>query len=277
MEGQDLCLGAAVPVMLRQATQCGLTTQVNQIASFPCPTSDMCMQQEADSIIRVFWRRKSPPSSEERKKLSRSATILFQQWDRLVEKDGVLYRRVFRLDGGEVVLQVLLPAAMKSEVLTQLHQQHGHHGVERTTQLVQQRCYWPRMSSDIARWCQECERCRCAKGDQPTHASFMGHLLAARPNEILALDFTLLEPSSTGLENVLVMTDIFTKYTLAVPTRDQQPETVTQVLVVEWFCKFGVPGRIHSDQVHNFESALIQQLCCLYGVEKSRTTPYHPA
>ena len=49
----------------------------------------------------------------------------------------------------------------------------------------------------------------------------MGHLLASRPNEILAIDFTLLEPSHNGLENVLVMTDVFSKYTLAVPTRDQ--------------------------------------------------------
>ncbi len=41
-EGQDLCLGAAVPVVLRQAAQGGLTTRVNQIASFPCcPTSDV--------------------------------------------------------------------------------------------------------------------------------------------------------------------------------------------------------------------------------------------
>ncbi len=99
-----------------------------------------------------------------------------------MENEGVLYWRVFRPDGGEEVLQVLLPAAIKSEVLTQLHQQLGHQGVERTTRLVQQRCYWPGMSSDIARWCQECERCQCAKGDQPAHASFMGHLLAARPN-----------------------------------------------------------------------------------------------
>ncbi|KAL1263543.1 hypothetical protein QQF64_006282 [Cirrhinus molitorella] len=105
----------------------------------------------------------------------------------------------------------------------------------------------------------------------------MGHLLASRPNEILAIDFTMLEPSSSGLENVLVMTDVFTKYTLAVPTQDQRAETVAQVLVVEWFCKFGVPGRIHSDQGRNFESLLIQQLCSLYKVEKSRTTPYHPA
>lgn len=37
----------------------------------------------------------------------------------------------------------------------------------------------------------------------------MGHLLASRPNQILAVDFTVLEPSRNGVENVLVMTDVF--------------------------------------------------------------------
>ncbi len=103
--------------------------------------------------------------------------------------------------------------------------QHLSRGVERTFQLVRQRCYWPSMSADIARWCQECERCQRAKGVPSAPGSFMGHLLAAWSNEILALDFTVLEPSRSSLENVLVMTDIFTKYTLAVPTRDQRAET----------------------------------------------------
>ena len=49
----------------------------------------------------------------------------------------------------------------------------------------------------------------------------MGHLLASRPNEILAMDFTVLDPTHSRLENVLVMTDVFSKYTLAVATRDQ--------------------------------------------------------
>ena len=105
----------------------------------------------------------------------------------------------------------------------------------------------------------------------------MGHLLASEPNEILAMDFILLEPTHNGLENVLVLTDVFSKYTLAIPTRDQRASTVAQVLVTEWFSKFGVPARIHSDQGRNFESVLIQQLCGLYNIEKSRTTPYHPA
>lgn len=36
------------------------------------------------------------------------------------------------------------------------------------------------------------------------------------------------------------------KYTLAVPTQDQWAATMAQVLVTEWFYKFGVPSRLHS-------------------------------
>ncbi len=40
----------------------------------------------------------------------------------------------------------------------------------------------------------------------------------------------MLEPSRSGIENIFVKTDVFTKYTLAVPTWDQRAETVAQVL-----------------------------------------------
>lgn len=105
----------------------------------------------------------------------------------------------------------------------------------------------------------------------------MGHLLASRPNEVLAIDYTTLEPALNGVENILVMTDVFSKYTIAIPTWDQRAPTVARVLVTEWFYKFGVPARLHSDQGRNFESSLVQQLCSLYGIVKTRTTPYHPA
>ena len=52
--------------------------------------------------------------------------------------------------------------------------------------------------------------------------------------------------------------------------------TVARVLVRDWFVRFGVPKRIHSDQGRNFESKLIQELCKVYGITKSHTTPYHP-
>ena len=114
------------------------------------------------------------------------------------------------------------------------------------------------------------------KDVHPKVYGVMGHLLDSRPNEILANDYTTLEPAQNGVENVLVLTDVFSKYTMAVPTRDQHAATVARVLVSEWFYKFGVPARLHSDQGRNFRSSLIQQLCNLYGIVNSRTTPYHP-
>ena len=43
------------------------------------------------------------------------------------------------------------------------------------------------------------------------------------------------------------MTDVFTKFTEAVATHEQKALTVAKVLVKEWFIRFGVPGRVHSD------------------------------
>lgn len=282
-EENGLLPGTVVPMEVWQAAEVVAAPLATQAMTTVFPGHshvDLGRLQEADPVISEilgFWRKREFPDPQLRRQLSKAAVILLRQWDRLVERQGVMYRCIQRPDGGEEVLQVVLPSVLRGDILRGLHQEHGHQGIERTTELVRQRCYWPGMTAEVAQWCRECERCQRAKDTEPVASSFMGHLLASRPNEILAVDFTLLEASRSGFENVLVMTDVFTKFTFAVPTRDQRAETVAQVLVNEWFYKFGVPGRIHSDQGRNFESCLIQQLCSLYGIEKSRTTPYHPA
>lgn len=248
--------GTSLPKSLQEALQVHMS-EVSQAAVMALPPhtpSDICALQQADPVIRevlAFWRLKQHPSYEERKRLSRPALSLLRQWDRLIERSGFLYRQVFRPDGVETVFQLLLPAALWEEVLTEVHQRHGHQGVERTLELLRQQCYWPGMSSEVAHWCQTCERCQVAKDTQLTAHSFMGHLLASRRNEILAMDYTVLKPTHNGLENVLVITDVFSKYTQAVATRDQRASTVAEVLVTEWFLMFSVPARIHSDQGRN--------------------------
>ena len=102
------------------------------------------------------------------------------------------------------------------------------------------------MVTDIAECCGKCKRCTLGKAGKKLHST-MSSLTTSKPLEILALDFTVLEKRSSIIENVLVLTDVFTKFTQAIPTKDQEATTVVRVLVKEWIVRFKVPKRIHSD------------------------------
>ena len=164
----------------------------------------------------------------------------------------------------------MLPSSLKSTLLGNLHNDFAHQGEERTVSLARSRSYWPFMYRDIKQWVKSCERCMVSKQPTPPFKNPLG------PLEVIAIDFTLLEPASDHTENVLVITDIFSKFTVAVPTKDQTAKATASALVKEWFLKYGAPQRIHSDQGRQFESALIRELCTLYNISKTHTTPYHP-
>lgn len=113
--------GTPVPVCLQQDPPPAPVSSVTQSAVSALPsrsTSDLRALQEADPLLKdvlLFWRRKAPPTSVERRSLSKPALALLHQWDRLAEKDGVLLRQVLRPDGKEECFQLILPAVLKQD------------------------------------------------------------------------------------------------------------------------------------------------------------------
>ncbi|XP_055004473.1 uncharacterized protein LOC129407440 [Boleophthalmus pectinirostris] len=93
---------------------------------------------------------------------------------------------------------------------------------------------------------------------------------------LVCVDFLSLEKSRGGIENVLIVTDHFSRYAQAYPTRDQKASTVAKTLWKNFFCRFGFPAKLHADQGRNFESTIVKELCKCVGITKTHTTPYHP-
>ncbi|PNF43660.1 hypothetical protein B7P43_G16174 [Cryptotermes secundus] len=70
--------------------------------------------------------------------------------------------------------------------------------------------------------------------------------------------------------------DYFTKWPEVYAIPNQEASTIAEVLVANFFCHFGIPRELHSDQGRNFESYLLKEVLQRLGVSKTRTTPLHP-
>uniref|UniRef100_A0A3B3DXT9 Gypsy retrotransposon integrase-like protein 1 n=1 Tax=Oryzias melastigma TaxID=30732 RepID=A0A3B3DXT9_ORYME len=232
-------------------------------------------KQRADPSIREVIAQleigeKPPPTV--RKELP-ELPLLLREWNRLELHDEVLYRRI--QDFNLTTYQLVLPEDLRATVLQSLHDDMGHMGIERTLDLVRTRFYWPRMSADIERKVKTCDRCVRRKS-LPQKAAPLVNIQSTRPLELVCMDFLTLEPDSSNTKDILVLTDHFTKFAIAFPTRNQKAKTVAKCLWDNFIVNFGIPEKLHSDQGPDFESRLIKELCEISGIQKMRTTPYHP-
>ena len=232
--------------------------------------------QKADPCIsRVihFVERALKPSIRETNLENSDVKLLLREWKRLELRDGVLHRKW--MDRDNPVYQLVLPEQFRERALHGVHNDVGHLGSERALHLARARFYWPGMARAIEEKCKKCERCFRRKAE-PQKAAPLQNISVTYPLELISIDYLSLEPDNRDTRNILVMTDHFTKFAVAVPTKDQKARTIAKALWENFIVHYGFPSRLLSDQGRDFESKTIKELCTLIGADKVRTTPYHP-
>ena len=204
---------------------------------------------------------------------------LFHIHNSFVLSKGLLYISTMPKEELEGVSAFLVPPSQCTTALNSIHWDAGHQGQERRLSLVQERFWWPVMVEDCKALVRGSPRCRVFEGVIPRAP--VCPMRAHTPLELVHVDFTSVESTMElnkppSIKNVLVITDHFMCYALAVMRKDQTAKTVAKVLYERFIAVFGMPAKLLSDWGANFTSTLVEELCTAFKIQKCQTITYHP-
>jgi hypothetical protein len=197
-------------------------------------------------------------------------------------KDDILYKSIlpFRLSKTKNEV-IYLPRSMVASLLQACHDDPmsgGHFSIDRTYNKLRKHYWWPNMKYSIKQYIKSCLLCQqynISRQKKP------GRLRSISPPEgpfqVIGIDYCgPLKRTPRENRYVLIITDYFTRHIVAIPLPNCSAEKTAETLFNEYFCKFGVPCLIISDQGSHFRNQLMSNMRLLIGYNHIFSTPYHP-
>ena len=230
-------------------------------------------------VVQALKDSTEKPTSVELQGMTPSARFYFLYWKNLVLIDGVLHIRWESADLRHVRQRLILPFKYRDVVMMHLHDSNyaGHLAGRRTQVQVNQRYFWYKMQDDVRRYLRTCDQCQRRKRPAQTPHAPMVTRAVGVPFERIAMDICgKMVKTHQGHEYVLVISDYFSKYTIAVPMKDKSSRSVAEALCIHWVSFFGMPDIIHTDRGGEFENNVLRELCERFGTLKTRTVAYNP-
>lgn len=165
--------------------------------------------------------------------------------------------------------RVIIPECLRKEILGELHS--SHLGIVKMKSVARSYVWWPGINKEIENVTKACELC-LETADNPPKATLHSWKWPDGPNIRLHADF--LGPIEGKM--FLVIIDAYSKWLDVKEMRNIT--TVTTIMALrEYFCTWGIPISLVTDNGPSFCSSDFEKFLTEYGVRHIRTAPYHPA
>ena len=173
--------------------------------------------------------------------------------------------------------RIVTPSSLVPSVLHHYHGLHGHPGRRRTTKAILSRFWWKGAHRDVSRWLRACLPCKMRKTPRPQRVVPPGTMNSSAPFDLVAIDFVGPLPPADDFRYILTMTCTFTRWVIAVPTRDRSADTVARALLEHLVQHHACPRLLLSDNAKEFIGDGIARFSRLFNIKQIRSQPYTPS
>ena len=208
----------------------------------------------------------------------------------LVEKNAPKFKLenmiLFRIDltsrmkaRGLTKARLAVPKAYRNEILELCHNSllAGHLGTNKTYKRIQHEYYWPKLTKDVRTWINTCIDCSIKKGNPKEATGYRSRTIANEPLEVIACDVIGPLPETQQKNKyILVFTDQFTRYAEAFAIEKQNAETIADVFVRNYCCRYGIPKKFVSDRGKQLIGQIMTSIHNRLGIQQLTTSSYRP-
>ena len=128
----------------------------------------------------------------------------------------------------------------------------------------------------VKRYIEACHICLKTKPKYKKNRPVYGRIpVAYTPMQDLSIDIKTMPQAFGGYYLLLGITCDQTNFTIAVPFRDRQTQTVAKALIYQVIYLFSLPRQIACDEATEFTSAVVQAILTVFNCRLKVISPYN--
>lgn len=157
-----------------------------------------------------------------------------------------------------------------------IYEGYGHFGIHATWTHLYLHCWWPTAYEDVKNQLKSCASCQLSKTPRVTPQPSYP-VVGASLFEKISIDYIGPFPTNEqGNKYIILAVENFTRWPIAMATKESDSLTTARFLYEHIFCNFGPPTHLLSDNGIHFTNNMVSQFLQLIKVNHKVTSIYHP-